>query len=326
MKNSDQLLVGILACVKDHVIRFHSKEMKDVDDTSFREEETEDYGQYRLKVYQPNVYAHLRYMSDVMATDFVSSFTPEFGMCEVLQTSGRSGAFFYQTWDKKYIIKSITGRECKFEKKIIKDYYNYMLENRKTFIVQIYGFFRIQMSFGQKNHFIVMKNILAADTKPDFQFDLKGSFVGRSVSVDTQNISKKDCEFVKKKWVSVGPKSFREFVKQLNKDVAFLERMGSMDYSFLIGGYEVGASCQGGFRATDGFDKPLPQVYYMGIIDFFQEYNAAKFVEHNIKSILYPPTEVSCIPPHDYANRFKRFLIHWFKTDHQDENSEVNYL
>lgn len=40
----------------------------------------------------------------------------------------------------------------------------------------------------------------------------------------------------------------------------------------------------GGFRATNENNEPLPEIYFMGIIDILQPYNISKQVEHTWKS------------------------------------------
>ena len=46
------------------------------------------------------------------------------------------------------------------------------------------------------------------------------------------------------------------------------------------------------------------EVYYLGIIDILQRYNARKKMEHNMKALTHDAAAVSCAPPHFYAQRF----------------------
>ncbi len=50
----------------------------------------------------------------------------------------------------------------------------------------------------------------------------------------------------------------------------------------------------GGFGATDELNLPGQEIYYLGIIDIFTEYNATKKLEHFFKSIGNDPV---CILP-----------------------------
>lgn len=56
---------------------------------------------------------------------------------------------------------------------------------------------------------------------------------------------------------------------------------------------------EGGLSSIDG-----KKVYYMGIIDIFTEYTAAKRAEYVVKSIQYEYGTASCVPPAQYAQRF----------------------
>ena len=60
---------------------------------------------------------------------------------------------------------------------------------------------------------------------------------------------------------------------------------------------------EGGLSSIDG-----KKVYYMGIIDIFTEYTAAKRAEYIVKSIQYQYGTASCVPPPQYAQRFQDFI------------------
>ena len=66
---------------------------------------------------------------------------------------------------------------------------------------------------------------------------------------------------------------------------------------------------EGGFRATDAQNHPLPVIYYLGIIDIFTQYDAVKRAEHAWKSIWYDRRGISPVPPRQYGERFIRFLV-----------------
>jgi 1-phosphatidylinositol-4-phosphate 5-kinase len=45
----------------------------------------------------------------------------------------------------------------------------------------------------------------------------------------------------------------------------------------------------GGFGATDENNNPVPEIYFIGIIDILQPYNMVKRMEHNWKALRYDP-------------------------------------
>ena len=53
-------------------------------------------------------------------------------------------------------------------------------------------------------------------------------------------------------------------------------------------------------------------IYYLSIIDYFQEYNFQKKLEHLFKTHHLPAKkarQISAIPPKPYADRFYRFML-----------------
>lgn len=64
----------------------------------------------------------------------------------------------------------------------------------------------------------------------------------------------------------------------------------------------------GGLRGSNEMNEPISEVYFMGIIDFLQEYNAGKKWEHAFKSVIYKKDQMSCISPKKYAQRMFNFL------------------
>jgi len=92
----------------------------------------------------------------------------------------------------------------------------------------------------------------------------------------------------------------------------------------------------GGFM-MDTTDMPIPmvfhggqddmnyegKVYYMGIIDILQQYNARKRVETRYRKIeVRGKAAPSCVSPDDYANRFTLFFDEYSQKAHPRRNGE----
>ncbi|XP_074282535.1 putative phosphatidylinositol 4-phosphate 5-kinase 11 [Silene latifolia] len=60
---------------------------------------------------------------------------------------------------------------------------------------------------------------------------------------------------------------------------------------------------------------------YLGIIDFLQNYNMMKRIEHAYKSLQYDAKEISTVKPELYANRFQEFLCKVFLTEDMTQES-----
>ncbi|ORX87404.1 SAICAR synthase-like protein [Anaeromyces robustus] len=65
---------------------------------------------------------------------------------------------------------------------------------------------------------------------------------------------------------------------------------------------------EGGFRATDINNKELQEIYFLGIIDIFTNYNTKKKLENICKSIYNDNKNISAVNPRFYAKRFLNFI------------------
>jgi len=64
----------------------------------------------------------------------------------------------------------------------------------------------------------------------------------------------------------------------------------------------------GGIRGVTADGTPSNVMYYMGIIDILQRYNAKKKLETQVKSISTDPESISSVKPSKYAKRFSKFI------------------
>lgn len=59
----------------------------------------------------------------------------------------------------------------------------------------------------------------------------------------------------------------------------------------------------GGILSTDG-----DEIYYFGIIDLLQQWNAKKQFENFFKGFTHDKTKISAVSPDFYATRFLKFV------------------
>lgn len=64
----------------------------------------------------------------------------------------------------------------------------------------------------------------------------------------------------------------------------------------------------GGIRATDRNDNPLPEIYYLGIIDCLTNYSLRKRLETIWRSIGRSRGSISAVPSKEYGDRFIAFV------------------
>eukprot|EP01004_Peranema_trichophorum_P003507 NODE_2492_length_1567_cov_95.322715_g2146_i0.p1 GENE.NODE_2492_length_1567_cov_95.322715_g2146_i0~~NODE_2492_length_1567_cov_95.322715_g2146_i0.p1 ORF type:complete len:436 (+),score=57.24 NODE_2492_length_1567_cov_95.322715_g2146_i0:77-1384(+) len=124
----------------------------------------------------------------------------------------------------------------------------------------------------------------------------------------------------------------KAFIDNLIQDAKFLELHNMMDYSCLVGilhqpphreeyYYDPDPSVPGslwsmsygGVRARDYQSNALDELYYVGVIDILQGYDAKKKLEHAYKSSLQTcrgkdPALISAVPASMYAKRFLAWM------------------
>lgn len=68
-------------------------------------------------------------------------------------------------------------------------------------------------------------------------------------------------------------------------------------------------------RGKGASDAPEPVLLYMGIIDYLQDYNLRKHLEHAFKKAVHLGEEVSVANPDQYASRFLEFMGGVFRAE-----------
>ncbi|KAJ2896113.1 hypothetical protein MKZ38_005868 [Zalerion maritima] len=198
---------------------------------------------FKFKDYAPWVFRNLRTKFKLDPADYLMSLTGKYILSE-LGSPGKSGSFFYFSRDYKYIIKTIHHAEHKFLRKILKDYYQHVLDNPNTLLSQFYGLHRVKMPWGKKIHFVVMNNLFPPHRDIHMTFDLKGSTVGRDYREEDieshPRATLKDLNWMRRKrTLELGMQKKRLFLEQLQRDVRLLQRLEIMDYSLLIGIHDL---------------------------------------------------------------------------------------
>ncbi|KAI1274272.1 hypothetical protein F5Y07DRAFT_219874 [Xylaria sp. FL0933] len=198
---------------------------------------------FKFKDYAPWVFRHLRALFRLDPADYLMSLTGKYILSE-LGSPGKSGSFFYFSRDYKYIIKTIHHGEHKFLRKILKDYYNHVIDNPNTLLSQFYGLHRVKMPYGKKIHFVVMNNLFPPHKDIHTTFDLKGSTIGRDYKEEdlekNPRATLKDLNWLRRKrHLELGLQKRQLFLQQLQRDVKLLQKLKIMDYSLLIGMHDL---------------------------------------------------------------------------------------
>jgi len=231
----------------------------------------------------------------------------------------KSGAIFWKTLDNKYIIKTLKSKECKFLRQILKKYSHY-IRNNNTYLVKIYGMYRITLPHTDIR-FMIMNNIFEYDLPFDNIFDLKGTTEERFA--DENDTELKDINFTERQnSLHFNKTDYSEFLETIEKDSSFLSKeLNIMDYSFLLSIIEF-----------DNLDDVPQEIYnknnikfyhinddcirihIFGIIDILQEWTVWKKCCSLYKKFYYrclccnQTVEIDSEKPNIYHARFIEFI------------------
>jgi len=308
--------------------------------------------------YSPMVFQRIRRSFGIQNDEYLRSVGPErllgnmvlgnLASLSELTSEGKSGAFFYYTADGKYMMKTVTKKEYRLLRSMLKRYYEHITDNPETLIVRFLGLHclsvhmqrRVNEAFSSRTklYFVVMANMFNAPFEVHRKYDLKGSWVGRTTASDDPADTLKDVDFTQSNTkIQVGEGTAVQLTEQIVRDSKFLSENNIIDYSLLVGIHDTGATvadesgphglkrCTSltSTRSNDQVKKTIPlhqrhmggllspdekSVYLLGIIDILTPYDSSKMLEHHAKSLWYERDGVSCCPPEVYASRFNGFL------------------
>jgi len=265
---------------------------------------------YRVWDYSPNVFEKIRQFTAV-SKDFLDSFTIPEKEEEMTKTTARSGSYFYKTRDEKYYIKTLQFPEVSALISILKDYLLHLRENPKTFLVKIYGLWRIKDYGRDELWVIVMGNAFPPAIKLDSVYDLKG----RKAKPGNRRveISEVKTEYdYPKIFLLEEDKQF--YLSQLKLDIELLRKHNRMDYSMLIGicseDYLVNLSWTNSLVLRGTLAQPAERIQYfwINIIDILTVYNTQKKLANLFKKTVYERETLSTVDPVFYFDRFLSFM------------------
>ncbi|KAI9912288.1 hypothetical protein PsorP6_009079 [Peronosclerospora sorghi] len=213
--------------------------------------------------FQPRVFASIRQLYGVDDAEYVFAFR---NTINERISEGRSGAFVFNTCDRKYLVKSTTSTEKDVLLRLLPSYLRYLKWNPGTLLPRFFGFHAMKM-YGQIFYFIVMGNFLSTTEVIHRRYDIKGSWVDRNAPAcvlgEKYRCSKCNRFFIfggasgelcfspgeehypditlrdndLKKRLKLERDTAIKLVKQLTRDSYYLASAGIMDYSLLIGAH-----------------------------------------------------------------------------------------
>lgn len=192
---------------------------------------------FKIKEYCPLVFRNLRERFGIDDFDFKESMTRSQPV--VMDNPGKSGAKFYQSYDRLFIIKTLTSEEVERMHSFLKQYHPYIVERHgKTLLPQYLGMYRLTVD-GVEHYMVAMRNVFSNHLATHRKFDLKGSTVDREASDREREKdlpTYKDNDFVKEGTkIYIGEDAKEKLLETLTADVEFLTKLHLMDYSLLLG-------------------------------------------------------------------------------------------
>ncbi|XP_045466945.1 phosphatidylinositol 5-phosphate 4-kinase type-2 alpha [Harmonia axyridis] len=196
---------------------------------------------FKVKEYCPMVFRNIRERFGIDDLDYKESLTRSQPLPE--DSAGKSGAKFYHTSDKLFIIKTLTSEEVERMHSFLKQYHPYIVERHgKTLLPQYLGMYRLTVD-NVENYIVVTRNVFSNHLHIHRKFDLKGSTVDREASEkerEKELPTYKDNDFVNEQMkVYIGDEAKSKLMETLTADVEFLTKLHLMDYSLLLGIHEV---------------------------------------------------------------------------------------
>lgn len=213
------------------------------------------YSDFRFKTYAPVAFRYFRELFGIQADDFMLSLCNE--PLRELSNPGASGSIFYITDDDEFIIKTVQHKEAEFLQKLLPGYYLNLNQNPRTLLPKFYGLYCYQCA-GKNIRFCVMNNLLPSSVKLAEKYDLKGSTYKRKASKHErakESPTLKDLDFmdIHPDGITLEKETYDALIKTIQRDCRVLESFKIMDYSLLVGIYNLDIAA-----AKEKKDKTTP--------------------------------------------------------------------
>ncbi|GFR04744.1 phosphatidylinositol 5-phosphate 4-kinase type-2 alpha [Trichonephila clavata] len=192
---------------------------------------------FKVKEYCPLVFRNLRERFNIDDVEYMNSLTKSQPIA--ISSPGRSGAKFYESYDRLFIMKTLVSEEVEQMHSLLKQYHPYIVERHgKTLLPQYVGMYRLTVE-GAETYIVVMRNIFTTRLKIHKKYDLKGSTIDREASDKEKEKDipvLKDNDFVKDGCkIYIGGETKEKLLETLTADAMFLSSMNLMDYSVCLG-------------------------------------------------------------------------------------------
>lgn len=230
-----------------------------------------------------------------------------------VEVSGKSGSIFLRTQDQKFVLKTIVEHEFQVLNAMLPHMMLYFDQNCDSLLSRFFGAYELTVD-GQIMRIAVMSNVLPY--KPDVVYDLKGTTEDRWVDPSLGG-TLKDLNFT---WtIRLDQQLRKNLLNIIRDDADFLESVGVMDYSLILGvtwlQEKLTESPRGNFMVRGCLQhieggEPIAADLQMGIIDFLQQWTPKKVAAHWLKKATIGCFhEIDTEPPAKYRQRFCKYFF-----------------
>lgn len=193
---------------------------------------------FYFKDYSPLTFRRIRARFNIDPAHYLNTICGGFQYLE-FQTNSKSGEFFFFSYNREFLIKTISHNEALLLHRMLPEYYAHVMEYPDTLLTRFYGMHKVKPQAGHFVYFLIMGSVFASDLPVHSIYDLKGSKIGRSASAKDKTSAScifKDNDFVEQGIrLHVGASKKAKLITQLKRDVTFLQSFQVMDYSLLVG-------------------------------------------------------------------------------------------
>ncbi|XP_054565150.1 phosphatidylinositol 5-phosphate 4-kinase type-2 beta isoform X3 [Eptesicus fuscus] len=176
---------------------------------------------FKFKEYCPMVFRNLRERFGIDDQDYQNSVTRSAPINS--DSQGRCGTRFLTTYDRRFVIKTVSSEDVAEMHNILKKYHQFIVEcHGNTLLPQFLGMYRLTVD-GVETYMVVTRNVFSHRLTVHRKYDLKGSTVAREAS-DKEKAKDlptfKDNDFLNEgQKLHVGEESKKNFLEKLKRDV-----------------------------------------------------------------------------------------------------------
>ncbi|DAZ99286.1 TPA: hypothetical protein N0F65_005454 [Lagenidium giganteum] len=293
--------------------------------------------------YAPRVFENIREICGVDNQKYEQSFADT-----LLEraSEGKSGMLFYFSSDRKYIVKTMTKREHSFLLKILPLYHQYLLKQPNTLLCRFLGCHSMQLPrYDLKGIFYeaqvqYQEEAYSREAQSPQHVNRKTSSTGETDQTEPEVVERtgsfsevhpllrggsrsslcfEDELVTRRTFLHVNSTTRANLLAQVTSDCAFLQELGIMDYSCLLGirhySTEISPATLEDLPHNAVVSEDQKTIYYLGFIDILQHYNLGWKLQNFVLSMVLDKRRITAVPPAEYALRFLGFIHEYLLRD-----------